>query len=205
MAASDLTVPELFASLCGVFATLEPPLLPFFNAPCEAERIGAAERRLGLAFPADLRELLLCADGQDFPAQEAHPIFPVYRFAAGDWSRTTSSTWFIGLDQMVEMTGFHKDEYLDMKDEPFETVGPASYHYRDLAFTATENSDSLVVDLQPAAGGTVGQVVMVRTQPCQVAVLAPSLGAFLAELLAGYSSGRFRADTGGAFPVWTEE
>ena len=102
------------------------------------------------------------------------------------------------------MTGLHRDDIWGVKGEPFEAFGPAAYHDHFLVFTATENSDLLAIDLRPGPGGKVGQVVMVRTQPCQVAVLAPGLREFLAGLLAGYSSGRFRADTGGAFPVWTE-
>jgi cell wall assembly regulator SMI1 len=45
--------------------------------------------------------------------------------------------------------------------------------------------------MNPAPGGHVGQVVMMNTQPCHLAVLAPSLGVFLDMLIDGFQTGRF--------------
>jgi cell wall assembly regulator SMI1 len=166
-------------------------------------QIESAEATLGLAFPEDLRELLLCANGQDVSA--GCPIFPAHRFAAGDWTGATSFTWLNSVESIVEMTGWLQEEHVAIRDgEPFATHGPAYYHDRIIGFTSTENSDSLVIDLQPAPGGSVGQVVMVRTQPCQIAVLAPRLRTFLAMILDGYAHGRYRANREGRGPVWSD-
>lgn len=107
---------------------------------------------------------------------------------------------------MIEMTEACRDEYEELKDDgPFEVVGPASYHDQAIAFMQTDDANSLVLDLKPERGGEVGQVVMVSTQPYQIAVLAPSLGSFLQLLIDGYASGRFRHHSHKQCQWWAED
>lgn len=190
---------ELMTDLIRVFGSLDPPLNPCFLPPALASDIADAQAELGLSFPDDLKNLLLSTNGQVlggngffYPPEEVDPVFPAIRFRPGELG-TTSSTWLNGAQAIVSTTESARQWYRELKhDGPFETHGPAYYHDQVISFTTTENSDSLVIDLQPAPGGHVGQVVMVRTQPFQLAVLAPSLTSFLTLVLEGYKSGRFR-------------
>ena len=195
---------HLFKQLTDVFRSLDPPLDPGFLPPALDEDITAAEAQLELSFPNDLRELLLCANGQNFPDKMPTPIFPAIRFTSEDMGKT-SSTWLNGVNAIVENTGYHREDYEDLKDDgPFEILGPAFYHDQVIAFTATENSDSLVIDLLPGPGGKIGQVTMVCTQPYQIAVLAPDLRSFVNMALDGYKSGRFKVITDGICPEWAD-
>jgi cell wall assembly regulator SMI1 len=191
-----MSIRDTFCELTRVLGELQPPTDPKFLSPATEDAILAAEAALGLPFPADLKELLLCANGQDFPMGDAYPIFPMIRFKEGVLGQT-SMTWLNSAPSIVEITGYQREEYSMIKDDgPFETFGPATYHDQVIGFTSTENSDSLIIDLAPAEGGSVGQVVMVRTQPFQLAVLAPNLGEFLQLVLDGYQSGRFQYGIG---------
>lgn len=139
--------------------------------------------------------------GQDYPSQNAEPLFPGIRFRGSAGNAVdmegimafTSAVWLNSLEELVEITECLRGEFEDLGEcvDSFEVNGPARYHDKVIGFTGTENSDSLIIDLQPEAGGTVGQVVMVRTQPFEIAVIAPSLSAFLSDILDGYQSGRF--------------
>ncbi len=92
------------------------------------------------------------------------------------------------------------DECGESSEEPFERTGPVVFHRQFIEFTASENSDNLVVDLQPSHGGTVGQVVMMRTQPCQLGVLAPIIGEFLDLIIDGFLQGRYLPNCKGEIP-----
>ena len=190
---------KLFEEFVAVIESLDPPINHQFLAPALKSDIAAAEAQLGLFFPDQLKSLLLCTNGQVVEnhgyfcyRDGATPVFPMLRFAQGELG-ATCSTWLNGVHAIVDTTNLHRDEYQELKDDgPFEIYGPASYHDHVIGFTFTENSDSLVIDLKPEPGGNVGQVVMVRTQPYQIAVLAPNLSSFLREITDGYRSGRFR-------------
>src|SRR5262245_7053265 len=56
--------------LCQAVAGLDPPINPRLREPASEEVIRSAEQRLGMAFPRDLRHLLLCHNGQDFWSSE---------------------------------------------------------------------------------------------------------------------------------------
>ena len=201
---------DLLTKLIQICSTLNPPIHPNFLPPALDSDIANAEEQLGLSFPNDLKHLLLCANGQvvcengfvSYP-EETDPIFPMIRFAAGPMG-ATSSTWLNGVQAIVETTGALRSEFQDLKDEAdgFEIHGPAYYHDHVIGFTLTENSDSLVIDLKPGPGGSVGQVLMVRTQPFQIAVLAPNLSSFMQLVLDGFSSGRFQLGATGFAGDW---
>lgn len=178
--------------LCEVIAALNPPIKPRLYAPASAEDIYAAEQALGLAFPDDLRHLLLCHDGQDFFHAEngyGDPLVPMMRQPAN--GQAYSHYWLNGVKEIVDYTRNCREDREYYQDEHFEKFGPARFHDQYIAFTATENADCLVLDMSPASGGHVGQVVLYCTQAPQIMVLAPDLETYLQTLTADYRRGRF--------------
>lgn len=207
-----MTMRRLFAKLIDVIESLDPPIKHDLLPPALASDISAAEAKLGLVFPKDLKSLLLCTNGQtveknDFfrPPAGTDPIFPVIRFGPGVLA-SACPTFLNGAQAIVNETLYLRWYYQELKDAgPFEIYGPAYYHDQVIGFTQSGDPNSLVIDLQPAPGGNVGQVVVVSTQPFQIAVLAPSLSSFLELVLEGYKSGRFRLRADSDFRVWGDE
>lgn len=179
--------------LTSTLERLDPPINPRFHAPATDEEIRSAEESLGLTFPADLKDFLLCYNGQDFFTSEneyGDPLIPMMQQPAN--GQGYSHYWLAGTNDIVEKTVYYRDDFDCFVEEHFETIGPVRYHDKFIVFTNTENADCLVIDLLPEPGGTVGQVVLFSTQPTQLIVVANSLQQFLQIVADGYASGRFR-------------
>jgi cell wall assembly regulator SMI1 len=179
--------------LCQAIERLDPPIKPRLRAPASEEEIGSAEKSLGLAFPADLKHILLCHDGQDFYSSESgygDPLIPMMRQPAN--GRGYSHYWLAGAGEIVECTARYREDQEYFRADHFETIGPARYHDQFIVFTQSENADCLVIDLLPEPGGVVGQVVLYSTQVPEIIVLAPDLEALLRSLAADYGRGRFQ-------------
>ena len=200
---------NVIEELAATLAELTPPVNVQFRTPASESEIAEAESAIGLSFPADLVAVLRNANGQHEPGMHDNPLFPCLRFRdplpeGGHMSSFTSHTWLNGTDEIVEMTNYHRAEYEELDcSEAFVSYGPAKYHPNVIAITTTENADSLVLDMEPTTGGTVGQVVCVCTQPFEVAVIEPSLQALLERILKGYKFGQMQFDTD--WPVWAEK
>ncbi len=179
--------------LCSAIGALQPPINPRWRTSASEEEIRSAEKSLGLMCPPDLKHFLLCHDGQEFydsATGYGDPLIPMMRQPAN--GQRYSHYWLLCIQDIVEYTLNYRGEHQCVQEERFETSGPASYHDRFLIFTATENADCLVLDMLPAPGGDVGQVVLFSTQPCELIVLAPNLEMFLQSLAADFRGGRFR-------------
>lgn len=187
-------IAQKISRLLEIQSTLAPPYKAVLNPPATIEEVRNAERELNVELPSELVELLLFANGQPYLKETISPIFPGVRFADIGWRGQASYGWLSSIDEIVERVNWARqeyEEYGESPDEPFELTGPVCYHNSFIDFTASENSDNLVIDLMPAAGGSIGQVVMMSTQPCHLGVLAPSISDFLDLVIEGFLNGRF--------------
>ena len=187
----DNRIRDLMAELPLVLNCLNPQVRPQFRPPTSTDKVRQAEEKLGLCFPEELKALLSCHDGQLSYTAEAYadPVIPSLRHPTGVYSYY----WLAGIEEIVENTLHLRAEYAECwKDEDFTVFGPVRNHDRFVVFTVTENADWLVLDMDPDTGGTVGQVVMQCTQPCELIVVADGVASFLQQLVDGYKSGRFR-------------
>ena len=190
--------------LLEIQSTLAPPYKAVLNPPATIEEVRKAERELNVGFPSDLVELLLFANGQPYCTETTSPIFPGVRFADIGWRGRASYGWLMSIDDIVEQVNWTRQDYEDgdSPDETFELTGPVCFHNGFIDFTASGNSDNLVLDLMPAAGGSMGQVVMMSTQPCHLGVIAPSISDFLDLVIEGFLSGRFLPCSDEEFQPW---
>lgn len=135
--------------------------------------IAAAEKKLKLTFPSDLRESLLAHDGQERRPED------------DDDEESTLFPWLPGcspLAPLAEIVAQWKDERdndEDDEDEEPEAEGAifnVMTHPRrvPIAGTAFWDGDNTYVDLFPTAKGTEGQIVMF-TSECDMALLGSSL------------------------------
>lgn len=179
--------------LCEAIARLNPPINPRLRAPATEEQISTAAKKLGLAFPTELKHLLLCHNGQEFydpTSGYGDPLVPMMRQPAN--GQRYSHYWLSGVEEIMEHTLSYRDDHHWLQEERIDTVGPARYHDQFIVFTGSENADCLVLDLQPKPGGSVGQVVLFCTQAPQIIVVAPDLETYLRSLAADYKKGRFQ-------------
>lgn len=198
------TITDKFETLLKIYSKLTPPLVSGLNPPASLSEIREAENELEIKFPDDLRQLLLYANGQPYPETIVSPFLPGLRFADTDWQGIASYGWLADLNSIVERVKWTRGDFEIFQREEFELTGPVSFHNHFIDFTISENSDNLVLDLMPEVGGKVGQVVMMRTQPCHLAVLAPSISNLLDMVTDGFLNGRFKPNAEGVCPVWCD-
>jgi cell wall assembly regulator SMI1 len=190
---------DLLRELEAALQAQVPPLTAAFAPPATATAINRAEQKLDTRFPEDLKAFLLCANGQRSTGltPQGDYIVPRLRFVA-DVDELSAWGYFLGVEEIVEQTLFHRqrDEYPE-DDEGRVFVGPVTAHHRHLIITAADDPVSLALDLLPAEGGQVGQVVTINDEPDYTAVLAPDLTSLLRMLIEGYRAGRFRGQEDG--------
>jgi cell wall assembly regulator SMI1 len=124
-----------------------PAVLASLNAGATEEQLGAAEKALGVTFPADVRETYRLHDGQG----DDSPVFLYGR----EW---------LSLERMLDEWRVWKD-LLDGGEFEGNTVNaPAGvqavwWHPAWIPLTYNGGGDHHCLDLAPAPGGKVGQVV----------------------------------------------
>lgn len=190
---------ELLNKLEAALQAQTPSMTAAFAKPATDGQIRRAEESLEVTFPDDLRAFLRCANGQKLK----DGIYPTGNFIVprmhieGTESEMSAGGHFLGIDGIVEHTGYHRElaEYGD--DEERQFIGPVTSHYNHIILTASDDPVALALDLQPGPGGTVGQVVTINDQPDYTACLAPSLTAFLTMLVDGFQQGRFLREQDG--------
>ncbi|MFG2820073.1 SMI1/KNR4 family protein [Kitasatospora sp. NPDC048365] len=115
--------------------------------PAGEAELAAAEQRLGVALPADLRALYLAADGD------------------GDTGLFNGDTW-LPLAELVRAHGVLGEDggppewnSVLLEPEPFGTVRRLLAHPGWLPFATSADGNYLAVDLAPAVHGRPGQVL----------------------------------------------
>lgn len=183
---------DVVTKLRKAFSAVTPPINPNFAPPASSHEVEEAEFALNLSFPPELIELLLSVNGQLRGGDEASdPIFPMSRFGP-ERSQFSGGGWLLNVQDIVEQTLSFREYVADTRDtEHYTLFGPTNFHDRFIILSESGNPESLALDLQPSAGGTVGQVVAINDQPNNLAVLSPNLRSFLTMIAEGYLIGRF--------------
>jgi len=164
------------------------------RAPATPEDIAAAERAVGRRLPDDLADLYLLSDGQvDWWGLARGPAGDQAR-GRGRWVGSLfGEGWsFDSLEHLVSgyrmwadvRGGYTADELATDFDEAVEVRGddPVRKLYTCpdwLPFATDGGGNALAVDLAPAPGGTVGQVIVIGSDEDLRRVIAPSVRALL--------------------------
>lgn len=187
-------------------AKLDPPVDAKFRGPASKEAIEQAQVKLGVTLDNDLIEFLLCINGQEPGDPEpapywflGDPIVPSFRFGP-EPVQFSGWGWLLGIEQIVEITLWYRDFAEENEGEQYTCLGPAYFHGDYIQLISATNPTSIAIDLHPAEGGTVGQIVALNDQPNYVVVLAPSFREFLQMVVDGYENGRFKYNDG----TWSE-
>lgn len=152
-----------------------PKLAPKMHAGATAQKIAEAEATLGVELPEAARASYLVHDGSGIMC-----LFP-----SGD---------YLTLDQMLGEAKMWKEilsetEFDDLDDEPVGPVQHVHFHPRWFPLTNSGGGDYMVIDLAPAEGGKVGQLVDFSHETGPECVAAPGLAEYLAYLADGLEGG----------------
>jgi cell wall assembly regulator SMI1 len=151
-----------------------PASLAQLNAPVTPEALAAAQRVVGMEFPADLVGSLRCHDGQDDGVWT--PVLPVKppldaASIAGDWE-----SW-------MRIANLYTDRFEAQHDEDSEP----SWHPLWIPFASSE-SDTQMIDLRPGPGyGRLG--MRYHDDSADFSGGWPSLAAYLHEVAQALYSG----------------
>ncbi|VWB32206.1 molybdopterin biosynthesis moeA protein [Burkholderia aenigmatica] len=172
---ADATVPDVRESWQHIENRIDadPKHLPGgLNGPASAHAIAALHGTLGTTLPDDLLESLRLHDGQADPATvfaendallSAHEIIAQWSI----WKKLVSG-----------------GDFDDMTSDPAAGIRDDWYNLKWIPFTHDGSGNHLCVDLDPAEGGTVGQVIRVWHDDDRRERVASSYAEWLARVAA---------------------
>lgn len=145
---------------------------------------------MSLEFPSDLKALYALVDGSDtdYPGQfdGGHWFMPLAQ--ATEHYRTMMQ--FVD-EQPVDAFEFWRSQ---IEDHIISVRGPVKPHIFSrhwIPFTTSEGAVHRYIDLDPAPGGKVGQVIQSYPEACSHEVLAESLAEYLGQYADRLEAGRF--------------
>jgi cell wall assembly regulator SMI1 len=187
---------------------LPQPMVAKFAPPADADKLSMAEERLNCQFPESLKRFFLTANGQeecdDGDGRPYRPvgdwIIPQIRFATGEFG-LSGWGYFCSVETVVRMTQYYRECYAEYEvdDEDSETIsyfGPADQPFHHLHLSNSEDPAGITSDLQPAHGGTYGQIVTFNEEPVRIAVLTATMEEFIELIVNGLKAKRFRLERG---------
>lgn len=196
---------DLWRRLEAQIARLNPALLASLNPPATEEAIRHAEATLGVEFPADFAASLRVHDGQ---VRDSLLMGPQYGKRRGRLREVLDSSGLLALSEIVSFNLEFRKNTCDGAisaevAEAYEFDGPVR---RDgdwswIAIGDCASGDSPGLDLRPADGGHVGQVLAIIHDPPGLFVLAPSFRAWFEKNVEGWEAlPDTAADQGAARP-----
>ena len=165
---------------------------PRLNPPATPAELTATEQRLGLSFPADLRELYLQANGSEGGLLLGMPLHTLAQLedAYAEWEDV-----IYGSGGMLEDS---EDEDL-YSSYPPNTVQRRYWVRGWLPLCRDGGGNHVAYDLAPAEAGTVGQLINMGPDEYDHIQLARSLGEFWAVSARKVESGELTIDTDGSW------
>ncbi len=170
-----------------------PAVLETLSGPASAKQLAALEKELGQPVPDDLRRSWAVHDGQDDEVEE-HQLFadfPFYGVARARAARKEGRVVakMLGVDkQKDDLVAWHAlvADGIGSIDGP---VKARDHHEAWLPIGACNGDVFRYLDLDPAPGGTLGQVIEVDPESVSWRVLAPSFGDLLARYAEALEAG----------------
>lgn len=163
--------------------------ISIFGAPASEPTLAEVESLLGFPLPSDLRETYLIHDGSE-----------------KNWILEFGS--LLSLDGVAEQWTMMRDAMVHFEGEVSSPTGPIKpVHWSTGWIPITDNGggDPVCVDCDPAPGGTVGQIIKFNHEVGPEYVIAPSLHAWLDQLVDDFASGAIVYDECSIFRRITQQ
>lgn len=184
-------VPAIWARIEAWLERRAPSVLAGLAGPADKLAVEQAERELGMALPDDLRASLAIHDG------EARDVGLV-RGMTLNGLETMMYDW--RAMEKLRVSGIFGDAGAVRTQAGLR---PGHWHRGWLPIASTGDGDSWSLDLDPGAGGRVGQVFYFDHELGPRAVAFPSFTAWLDALLVEMEAGKISLDPAGGLRVTT--
>lgn len=187
------SIRQCWDQITAWFQANQPVVVEQLNAPATAAQFAATEAALKVTLPDEFRQLYEIANGSDV---DIPGVFE-------------NGHWFMPLEQIVEHAGimsqfvegrpiedfaFWKSQIEDGMLMIRGAVKPQTYSPHWIPLTSSNGDVIRYIDLDPAPGGRVGQVIEVDTECASFAVIAESLTALLSRHAARLQSGEMKIE-----------
>lgn len=165
-----------------------PQIAETLQAGATEQQIDALESLLGTALPRDLRESMRIHDGQAAHAEVG--FVDAQEFLSLERIR---SEWVVWKDLL------HTGTFEDSESDPAEGIRSDWWNPLWVPLTYDGAGNHSCIDLAPAEGGSVGQMITMWHDDAERTLLAPSFRAWLEAYATAMEDGRiaFSAEHGG--------
>lgn len=161
-----------------------PQVRASLNSGATDEEIAQAEAFFGVNLPDDLKSSYRIHNGQ---AEDSYSLFPGLEFLSLQHMIAVSQKWQDWADESFECD----------QEDISEGVWNGWWNPYWIPFTNESNGACECVDLAPAAGGRVGQVVVVEWQEPTRRLVSPSFRAYLQAFAESLERGEYRFSENG--------
>jgi cell wall assembly regulator SMI1 len=156
-----------------------PQVLTSLKPGATDEEIDRAQAFFGVEFPEDFKLSYRVHNGQD---EESYSLFPHLEFLSLESAIEISEKW-----QDCSDDNFRCD-----RENIFEGIWNGWWNQNWIPFTMESNGACECVDLAPAAGGNVGQVIIVEWQEPTRGLIAPNFRVYLETFADALERGEYR-------------
>jgi cell wall assembly regulator SMI1 len=195
---SKITLGEALEAWLKRFDERKIEMRKQLNPPASAEQIAKLEKKTGIKLPDDLRVLYLIANGQQDPFKVTYRtgqpniielpfplaadafvgnLFGSYDFLSTIEAEKEWENWRVIYSGSSQAERDDFDAHVEVR--PGDPVRKHYANLRWLPFARDGGGNSYAVDMDPAEGGRMGQVIVIGPDEDLRRVLAPSLKEFL--------------------------
>lgn len=173
----------------------------FSGGASEAE-IQSIEQKLCVRLPDDFRKFYLESNGQKLDELNCGVGTPCIPTMPLGGNSEEFCTWgeFLSLDDLVTATLNNRSigqfDANNFDSDDVELIGPVKMHRNHVIFCDPGSGDLIGLDLSPADGGHLNQIVAINHDPFGFAFLAPSFSEFLKLIISALKSGDYRMEEG---------
>lgn len=200
-----MNVKESWETIVGWIQNNAPEATSNLRPPASEEQIAACESALGVEFPQAFREFYLLHDGEEEDEETCvlhnkHRILPLQDIVEQAQTRSsfaeacevkTFADWRADIeDGLLAISGSvkalqHSPGWIQFTETPFS-----------FSLSASDNDFCRCIDLDPAPGGVVGQVIEIDETDEVFTVIANSFEEYLARYAEELLDGRYAVKRG---------
>jgi cell wall assembly regulator SMI1 len=159
-----------------------PTLYESMQKGASEKQIQELEQHLGVILPEDYKTFLKCCNGQSDTAE------------AGFYNGELLSSNNVKFQWDIWQKLLNEGSFENSKSKPDKGIRNAWWNPRWIPFTHDGGGNHLCLDLEPAEGGTVGQVITMWHDSQERELMFPNCTAWLEHVLEGLESGQIVFD-----------
>jgi cell wall assembly regulator SMI1 len=161
--------------------------LQSLEKPIQPEALAKLEATLGVALPAEFKESLSIHDGQKSGVQIG--AFPGFYYDDSGGSYYLMDCKAVARDWKSLRAVKKAGDFDDLSAEVDRGVAPSWWDESWIPFAANGGGDYFCIDLKPARGGAVGQIVSFESNAGRRRVMAKSFSVWLSRQADAFEAG----------------